>query len=1784
MRFRSRQFIAILSGFLLIGMIFFLRDNNHTLHGPEALNISSTASGIEKELKEVGFPDSENHLEEKPDSNTAASSVEENPSFGSLTELVLGLDQGVGLRLKSGDPGVDDRHFVMRPKIGFLDITKISLGFDEIWKPALRVYEGIETNDGMEHSRIMVVVVNNALTATITESGGSGTTTIRTRTETGLLEATHHALIKDSSVCSVDESQGVFLVHAPEDSSSENRIQAFLPIELEPTILELGGFDPATGQLDKYINVIPNAPLYETSLKDMLLLAVLDKRATGSSDAFNLAVKSSQYLARLANVATVYENQLGIRLIVQELIMIPDLRNYDDIPGGLEEFRDWCEVHRNQFDYGWTSATKWGGGLSGTILGAAYIRNLRTDFAVSVQRVDTDWITTAHEIGHNLGSSHTNGGIMNAVIDGKDGRTFFTDVTPGETSAKLIYDYSVNRLHGDAELRHPEEIPFAINDFLRTNVDTPVQLNPLRNDLKSVRNGLENTLSLLEVGRVFPLESGTVEKRGQEILFTPTPGFIGTAWFSYTLQGDIGGNGKGWLHKGDVAVIVGRPSSQIDQFEIPAGGSFSFLTKGNGIPIIQTQPDQSIVSISRDDGHLILIRVDPDASGTDPFRYEQDNNVKEVVLVYRTDFPSTQSDVVVFDSSEDSVRFFPLNNDQGAGTLNPITIRPRIGVGTGNPSPTSIEVFPGAFRLVDAVNLNPEKGILTQISLPFTLDGEMKQAFTGELQFDPFSNETGIVQIEYTVEDGSGRRKTDLIMILLPLVSITSPSTESTVLKLSNGLVMEGVNHSSAEPPLSGNTLLKWTEIQSPSEGSIVFEDPEQLQTSARFTKPGVYVIQLEAVDNGFHSRDEITVIVESESSLDSLDSGLKAFWKSDRNEGGFFPDETEADFWGILVDDAHIAEGRSGGGLLLDGDGDFVDFSAHAESFTFMKEGTISLWFKTTSRLEETIFSFTSRNNPNKEFRIYTYKGRLGIGSRNSENQFFPIVTGTSVSDGLWHQVIITVDSNGQADLYLDGAIERSGPQIFFGSIDGLDSMDLGRTGNNAGGKDYFTGSLDHIRIYDHSLEDAQVEVLSGELINRAPVIELNKGLAQITENQFTLGRLEPEVRDGAIDSDLITRWKVTQPSQVTVLDFSELKTASIVFGDPGFHRIRLEAEDESSISFDERLVLHMGSRRDYPGSLGLPEISLSQNSATSTVALASFFYSPISGSNPESVLNFEIVGNSNPELFDSLNILADGTLNLTATSNVFGSARIILRATDSQNRSVDEILSVEVKNHLPSVPSQSFTLNENSEAGEIVGTIKAVDPDEDRLTFSIIEQSEPGVFQVDADTGELIITDPYALDFERTSHFNLKVGVSDSFRPFRRIPAEVTIHLRDIDEPPVVLDQEFELLDGTAEGAELGSVQASDPEGQSLVFTIQTDPSDSLFVLDSLTGLLSLNKGFIRNSMTPSWFDLEWIAAETDGAQQESTGRIRINIGRTLIASGIEARYRVPTNNSDDLDWFSPEFQDSRWNLSQTAFGYELNQGFELIIKTDLRATMANRNTTLYIRIPFDLEDRETIGTLKLRMKYDDGFIAYLNGTEVGRRNAPAQPDWSSSAVSTHDDSQALVFEELNISRYSNLLVNTGNVLAIHGLNRRPSSSDFLILPELVITSSGSALNATSSVIRNGGVSEVTDKGARISSELINTGGLQPEVFLVYGIRNGGLDPNAWHFQKELGTKGVGRIDAMLDDLAPGTLYYYRWYTIHSGGIGWSEESGSFSTRNPQSLVLISEESEGKYFIPTP
>jgi hypothetical protein len=108
---------------------------------------------------------------------------------------------------------------------------------------------------------------------------------------------------------------------------------------------------------------------------------------------------------------------------------------------------------------------------------------------------------------------------------------------------------------------------------------------------------------------------------------------------------------------------------------------------------------------------------------------------------------------------------------------------------------------------------------------------------------------------------------------------------------------------------------------------------------------------------------------------------------------------------------------------------------------------------------------------------------------------------------------------------------------------------------------------------------------------------------------------------------------------------------------------------------------------------------------------------------------------------------------------------------------------------------------------------------------------------------------------------------------------------------------------------------------------------------------------------------------------------------------------------------------------------------------------------NATCYIRIPFTLgaDDISGLSGLMLKVRYDDGFVAYLNGIEVAERNFNGTPAWDSHASSSHSDSAAVVFEDIDISEFIDHLKRGDNVLAIHGMNASTTSSDVLISVEL-------------------------------------------------------------------------------------------------------------------------------------
>ena len=168
-------------------------------------------------------------------------------------------------------------------------------------------------------------------------------------------------------------------------------------------------------------------------------------------------------------------------------------------------------------------------------------------------------------------------------------------------------------------------------------------------------------------------------------------------------------------------------------------------------------------------------------------------------------------------------------------------------------------------------------------------------------------------------------------------------------------------------------------------------------------------------------------------------------------------------------------------------------------------------------------------------------------------------------------------------------------------------------------------------------------------------------------------------------------------------------------------------------------------------------------------------------------------------------------------------------------------------------------------------------------------------------------------------------------------------------------------------------------------------------------------------------------------------------------LLPSQAPVRVIVPTDNSLGLDWSAPDFDDSAWLSGNTGVGYERNTGFEDLINTDILELAHQINPTCYLRIEFDVENPQELGILTLRMKYDDGFIAYLNGERVAASNDRPDPQWNSRSLGSNSDSRAVVFENFDISESVDLLRVGRNVLAIHGMNTSDGSSDFLILPEL-------------------------------------------------------------------------------------------------------------------------------------
>lgn len=158
--------------------------------------------------------------------------------------------------------------------------------------------------------------------------------------------------------------------------------------------------------------------------------------------------------------------------------------------------------------------------------------------------------------------------------------------------------------------------------------------------------------------------------------------------------------------------------------------------------------------------------------------------------------------------------------------------------------------------------------------------------------------------------------------------------------------------------------------------------------------------------------------------------------------------------------------------------------------------------------------------------------------------------------------------------------------------------------------------------------------------------------------------------------------------------------------------------------------------------------------------------------------------------------------------------------------------------------------------------------------------------------------------------------------------------------------------------------------------------------------------------------------------------------------IGSAPNGNAPYPGKLDDFAVWASalsaPDIRSLAAGLSPAAVG-----SYRPRILTDLSKSMRASSPVARLRIPFVLPAPPLPSSLSMTLRYDDGFIAWINGVEILRRNVPV--------IRARSKQEGLSPETWDFEIPTDLLHTGTNILAIEGVNDTTNGSDFLLNVDL-------------------------------------------------------------------------------------------------------------------------------------
>ncbi|WP_232477910.1 Calx-beta domain-containing protein [Vibrio tarriae] len=165
------------------------------------------------------------------------------------------------------------------------------------------------------------------------------------------------------------------------------------------------------------------------------------------------------------------------------------------------------------------------------------------------------------------------------------------------------------------------------------------------------------------------------------------------------------------------------------------------------------------------------------------------------------------------------------------------------------------------------------------------------------------------------------------------------------------------------------------------------------------------------------------------------------------------------------------------------------------------------------------------------------------------------------------------------------------------------------------------------------------------------------------------------------------------------------------------------------------------------------------------------------------------------------------------------------------------------------------SFSYDEGRLAGTTLGTVTAVDADNEKVTYSITSGNAEGWFAINPDTGAITLTqkgqDAEANDFERLiNEHRLQVTATEviGLGEVKKTIVNVTLTELNIDDNAPRFENttngqySFSYDENSAADTVLGTVKATDADKETVTYSIKSGNDNGWFAINATTGVITL------------------------------------------------------------------------------------------------------------------------------------------------------------------------------------------------------------------------------------------------------------------------------------------------------------------------------------------------------